>query len=202
MTNVEVETSQKAVKRMHLPTVDRSIRDENVNALLRRWKLACSDSIDDPRVMNRWFPAQRELFSLLSVLSESQVHQLGDCGVPLFSLRLPSVANEAIFASSTPVTGFEAECHEEAFMALVTRLDGLRTSFTQAATLFDLTSGQANMISRHSPRELHSLAGDPAVLLIPAAADEYFIHAGMSEMTARERTVLAATTRRVRNNAA
>ncbi|WP_240523426.1 hypothetical protein [Polaromonas sp. AER18D-145] len=181
---------------MHLPTVERSILDENTFALMRRWKAATVDPIDDPRIMNRWFPGQRELFRILSVLTKEQVVDLADCRMPLFSLRLPVVSSDGVFRKALPSSNFEAECLEEAALALVTRLDALRTSHTQGRILYDLNSAQANFFSRHSPRELYAVATDPAVGLIPASTDEFFTIAAMSKLTSRERTVLAATTRR------
>lgn len=182
----------------HLPTVDKGIREENLHALVRRWKLAQQDVMDDAKLMQRWFPAQRELFHILSVLPLEKVRELADCGTPLFNLRLPMGLNDAMLKQAEPSNKFEAEAHEEAFMSLVARLDGLRTSPNSFSTLYDMSPPQANYIGRHSARELHCIAGDSAVTLIPAVADEYFQIAGTSEMTARERTVLSCTTRRHR----
>lgn len=197
-SNLELAGKKNRPQKMYLPTVERSILDENTFALVRRWRVATSDSIKDPRVMNRWFPGQRELFNILSVLNEDQVVHLADCGLPLFSLRLPSVANDGVFRRRSPSSAFEVECLEESALALITRLDALRTSHTQGCVLFDLNSAQANFISRHSPRELHAIASDHAVGLIPASTDEFFTLAAMSTLTLRELTVLAATTRRTR----
>ena len=183
---------------MYLPTVDRSIQDENKSALLRRWAFASTDLANDIRICQQWFPGQRALLEVLSVLNEEQVHDLADCGLPLFSVRPPIAAQNDAFESHRPKDAFQAEAIEEVFMALISRLDSLRTSPTQAAMLFDLPSAQASLISRHSPRELHVIATDPAVVLLPTVADEYFLIAATTPMTFRERTVLAGTARRKR----
>lgn len=186
------------VKRMYLPIVDRSIRDENKNALLRRWSFASSELANDIRVCQQWFPGQRALLEVLTVLSEDEVVELADCGLPLFSIRTPMAAQNGVFESHKPKDAFQAEAVEEVFMALMSRLDSLRTSPTQASMLYDLQAAQASLISRHSPRELHVIATDPAVVLLPAVADEYFLIASTTPMTFRERTVLAGTARRKR----
>lgn len=186
------------VKRMYLPTVDRSIRDENKSAILRRWAFSCTESANDNRVVQQYFPGQRTLLEVLSVLSEEQVHELADCGLPLFSVRTPMAAQNGIFDVHKPKDSFQAEAIEEVFMALISRLDSLRTSPTQAAMLYDLQSAQASLISRHSPRELHAIASDPAVVLLPTVADDYFLIASTTSMTFRERTVLAGAARRKR----
>lgn len=183
---------------MYLPTVDRSIRDENRSALLRRWYFVASDLANDNRICQQWFPGQRTLLEVLSVLSKEEVFELAECGLPLFSIRTPMVAQNDVFETHEPKNAFQAEAIEEVFMALISRLDGLRTSHTQAVMLYDLQPAQASLISRHSPRELHAIATDPAVLLLPTVADEYFVIASTSHMTFRERTVLAGTVRRKR----
>ena len=185
-------------KCMYLPTVDRSIRDENKCALLRRWSFATSELANDNRVCQQWFPGQRTLLEVLSVLSKEEVIELADCGLPLFSIRTPMAAQNGVFESHKPKDAFQAEAIEEVFMALISRLDSLRTSHTQAVMLYDLQPAQASLISRHSPRELHVIATDPAVVLLPTGADEYFVIASASPMTFRERTVLAGTARRKR----
>ena len=186
------------IKRMYLPTVDRSIRDENRSALLRRWAFSCTELANDLRVCQQWFPGQRTLLEVLSVLCEEQVNELADCGLPLFSVRTPMAAQNGCFETHKPKDSFQAEAIEEVFMALISRLDSLRTSPTQASMLYDLQSAQASLISRHSPRELHVIATDPAVVLLPTVADEYFMLAATAPMTFRERTVLAGTARRKR----
>jgi hypothetical protein len=188
---METAINPIAAKAMYLPTVDRSIRDENKSALMRRWGFASSELANDIRICQQWFPGQRALFEVLSVVDESKVAEMADCGLPLFSVRTPMTAQNGVFESHKPKDAFQAEAIEEVFMALISRLDSLRTSHTQATMLYDLSSAQASLISRHSPRELHIIATDPAVILLPTVA-------GTTEMTARERTVLAGTARRKR----
>ena len=182
----------------NLPTVDRSIRDENKCALVRRWTFAKSELANDIRVCQQWFPGQRTLLDVLSVLSQEEAIKLADCGLPLFSIRTPIAAQNSEFENHKPKDAFHAEAIEEVFMALISRLDGLRTSHTQAAMLYDLQPTQASFISRHSPRDLHVVAINPSVVLLPNVADEYFVISSASHMTFRERTVLASTSRRKR----
>ena len=188
----------KPPKRMYLPIVDRSIQDENKSALLRRWNFVSTDLANDIRVRQQWFPGQRVLLEMLTVLNEEQVLELADCGLPLFSIRTPIAAQNDSFDAHKPKDAFQAEAIEEVFMALISRLDCLRTSPTQATMLFDLPSAQASLISRHSPRELHMIATDPAVVLLPTVADEYFLIASTTQLTFKERTVLAGTASRKR----
>lgn len=154
--------------------------------------------MEDPKIMQRWFPGQRELCNILSVLTLDQVEDMADCGLPLFNLRLPLGINDSFLKQTVPADAFEAEAHQEVFLALVARLDSLRTSPSSLSMLYDMNSAQANFIGRHSSRELHCLAGDPSVVLVPAVTDEYFVLSAAEKMTARERTVLASTTRRQR----
>lgn len=193
-------TAVHPANKKHLTTVDKGIRDENMHALARRWKLAQSGLMDDSKMMQTWFPGQQDLFDILSVLTHEQVMRIADCSLPLFSLRLPLGMNDCIFKPYVPKDPFEAEAHEEVFLALVSRLDGLRTSPTSLAVLYDMSPSVANFLNRHSARELHAIAGDRAVVLAPLVADEFFMLASAENMTSRERTVLAGTTRRQKTN--
>jgi hypothetical protein len=187
-----------SANQMYLPTVDRSIRDENRHALLRRWRFSQSALADNVRLSQQWFPGQRTVLEVLSVLSEHEVQDLADCGLPLFAVRTPVATPNGSVNSQEPKDALHAEAIEEVFMALMSRLDSLRTSHTQAAMLYDLQASQASLISRHSPRELHAVACDPAVVLLPSVSDEYFLIAATSPMSYRKRTVLACTSRRKR----
>lgn len=171
------------IKRMYLPTVDRSIRDENQSALMRRWVFAGTELANDIRIVQQCFPGQRTLLEVLSVLSEELVSELADCGLPLFSVRTPLAAQDGTFEAHKPQNSFRAEAVEEVFMALISRLDALRTSPTQAAMLYDLQPAQASLIGRHNPRELHAMASDPAVVLLPTVSDDFFLIASTTAMT-------------------
>ena len=185
-------------KMRHLTTVDRGIREENLNALLRRWTHAQQGYMDDAKVMQRWFPGQRELMCILSAISIEQCEELADCSLPLFTLRLPAGLNEACYKPADATSGFEKEAYEEVFIALMTRLDGLRTQPDSMPMLYDMGNTLANSLGRLSTRQLLSLSSDPSVHLAPAVTDEYFVLSAVEKLNGRERTVLASTTRRQR----
>lgn len=172
--------------------------DENRSALLRRWSFTSTDMFNDTRICQQWFPGQRGVLDVLSVMDEAQVHEMADCRLPLFSVRAPIAANDGVFTSHAPQSEFHVEASAEVFMALISRLDALRTSLTQAAMLYDLPTSQVSWISRHSLRELQAVASDPVAVLLPTVADEYFVIAATTPMTLRERTALAGTARRKR----
>jgi hypothetical protein len=188
-------------KMKHLTTVDRAVREENMHALFRRWTYAQQDFSDDAKVMGRWFPAQRELFNILSVVDIDQVEEMADCNLPLFTLRLPIAFNEMVYqapAAFGQPGQFEIDAHEEAFLALTSRLDSFRTDPTSLGHLYDMPAPQAHALGRMSSRQLHVLAGDPSINLVPLVSDEYFVLTATEQLTARQRTVLASTTRRSR----
>lgn len=189
---------------MYLPTVDRSIRDENASACLRRWSFAVDDPGPDAwGQQQQWFPGQRALLEILSVMTRDQVLRIADCGLPLFTIRTPMAAASPALPLEfmSPQDAMHAQATEESFVALLCRLDSLRMSATQAAMLYDMPTAHANFINRHGPHELHSIASDPSVVLLPAVADEYFVLSATSEhLTLRERTVLAGASRRKRLN--
>ncbi len=185
---------------MNLPTVDRSIRDENASAILRRWSYAVNECADEGfSRQQQWFPGQRVLLEILSVMTRDRVLRMADCGLPLFTIRTPMVGSSSALPIQLirPQDEMHAQATQEAFVALMCRLDSLRTSATEAEILYDLPSAHANFINRHGPHELHSLASDPSVVLLPAVADEYFLLSATTQhLTLRERTVLAGAARR------
>ena len=182
---------------MNLPTVDRSIRDENASALLRRWEYALTNPLFDSSACQQWFPGQRPLLELLSVLSKDQVMDIADVGLPLFTVRTPVSSEFSTNRSLVPARDLlQQQAAEEVFIALMCRLDSLRTSVTQAQILYDLPPSHATFINRHGPVELRSIASDPSVVLLPSVAMEYFICASSKRIGSRERTVLACASRR------
>jgi hypothetical protein len=193
-----VEPSIVNTAAMQLPTADRSIRDENKSALLRRWHFAHSEDANDISLCQAWFPGQRMLLDLLAVSSIEEAINLADTGLPLFTPRIPMSLADKVFQSFPPTSAMHAEAIEEVFMAMVSRLDALRASPTQGALLYDLQPNQARLIARHNPRELHTISTDPSMLMIPAVSDEYFLIAGTTDLSFKERTVLAGTSRKKR----
>jgi hypothetical protein len=179
-----------------LPTSNRSIRLENRSALLRRWRFTQSGQLLDPSREQYLFPEQRDLLRMLEVMSEAEVVQLADCGTPLFQiqLRLTDFSLEACAKRSTTDL-LEEESRQESFLALAARLDSVRTSFQQACLLFNLSHNEAAWISRFCPQELHLLARDPAMVLVPAVNPAYFIASATRKLTSVERTVLGSVAR-------
>ncbi len=183
-------------KLKNLSVVDRSIRDENRMAILRRREFAARQIVNENKIVEQCFPSQRALLELLCVLDEEQALELADCALPLFTIRLPFAEHANPKIQSQTQEGVASPSAEEVAMALLSRLDSLRSAHVQAAMLYDLNSAQAAFIGRHTPRELNHIAKDPAVVLLPTVSDEYFQIAATTKMTTRERTVLAGTSRR------
>lgn len=180
-----------------LPTLSRSVRHENRSALLRRWRLKQDGRLEDPRVVNRWFPGQRGLLELLDVLSLEEVERLADCGAPLFAVPLRCTEFSLGACASYSLTdAFEQECVEESFLALSARLDSVRTCMQQGCLIFNLTYAEAAWLSSFCPQELHLLARDPSMVLTAAASSEYFIAAATRSLTTVERTLLGSVSNR------
>lgn len=192
-----VEERLTGPKYQRMSTLDRCVLEENTQLLVRRWKYIRSGSLNDPREVARFFPGQRHLLDILSVVNEEKLIEIADASIPLFGLKLPPANIPNRFTKTNP-TALERDTTSENFIALLVRLDGIRTSSAQAAVLYDLSPQQVNLIQHCTPSQLQSLADDPQVGLYPLASDQYFELAGLTEMTTQERTVLAATTRRNR----
>lgn len=184
-------------KTRHMPTADRSVRMENRTALLRRWRLVRSGALDDPRLVNRWFPGQRDLLDLLDVLGQEEVEQLADCGTPLFGPQLRCTEyNLEACASYSIANGLEADSVQESFLALSARLDSVRTSLQQACLIFNLATSEANWLQKYCPQELQLLSRDPSMVLTMAVSKDYFTAAATRSLTAVEKTVLSSVSRR------
>lgn len=190
-----INTNSEKIR--HLPTPDRSVRLENRSALLRRWRLKQSGALDDPRLLNRWFPGQRDLLDMLDALTREEVEQIADCGTPLFGLQLrcTDFSLDACATYSVSDT-LEQESVQESFLALSARLDSVRTSMQQACLIFKLTHSEAGWLQRFCPQELQLLARDPSMVLTCMGSTEYFIAAAMRLLTPVERTVLGSTSSR------
>lgn len=186
---------EEPLRKRFMSTIDRAIADENAELLLRRWKIAGDDSNRHPSIVNRWFPDQRDLFELLSVMSEEQVLDMADCKTPLFNFRLPVGLTDLHFVPVHPKDPFEMECFLECYTAALTRLDAIRVSVGEACCVYGLTQTEANFIARFTTGELKNLMADQRVAVAPSPSNEYFLLAGMTPMTKKDRTVLAATSR-------
>jgi hypothetical protein len=180
-----------------LPTSARSIRLENSSLLKRRWRLMQTGELDDPKVMNRLFPGQRQLLEILGVLTEDEVGRLADCGTPLYGLQFRCTEYSLQACADYPLRdSLDIAAASESFLALAARLDAIRTSVQQACLIFNMTGNQASWLSRFCPQELHLLARDPSMVLTPVASTEYFRAAATRSLTSVERTVLGSISRR------
>lgn len=181
----------------HLPTSARSIRFENSSLLKRRWRIMQTGGLDDPKVINRLFPGQRQLLDILSVLTEHEVDGLADCGTTLFGLQFRCTEYSLQACADYPLRDrLDIESASESFLALAARLDAIRTSVQQACLVFNMTGNQASWLSRFCPQELHLLARDPSMVLTLVASTEYFMAAATRSLTNVERTVLGSISRR------
>ena len=175
------------------PIIERSIRAENEDFLLRRWRIATTLELDWRRSASQLFPNQRRLLELLAVLSEDQVRGLAKTSNPLFMVLLPSGSD--YLATKFPDEYLFQEAVKENTRALVTRLDCLRFDWTESKVRFDLANSQANFLCKYAVAELEVLALDPSVKVVPAVADAYFEVVALSDLDARQKTLLAATNR-------
>jgi hypothetical protein len=184
---------------LHLPTYERAIRAENLKALARRWHIARSPELVDPRVIARWFPGQRNLLELLAVLSEDEVIRLADCAYPLFSMMIHTGLLPTTSASLVQPGEFEAANRQEAFMALSVRVDSIKTSFDEACVLFDLSMSEAVHVRRFGPHELWDISANPGLVMFPVASDPYFEAVATRDLTASQKTQLMVMSRRSKN---
>lgn len=177
--------------------IQRSVIHENRAALMRRWRLMRSGALEDPRLVSRWFPRQRELLDLLDCLAEEEVERLAHVGHPLFglSLRCTEFSLDACAAFST-TDALERDSVQESFLALASRLDATRSNKTKACSLFNMTATEADWLQRFCPLELHNLARDPSMVLAPIASAEYFMVSASKATSYAARTLLATVSRR------
>lgn len=181
-----------------LTSMDRDIYEENRQLLERRWQLATSDALDSVKDLERFFPGQRELLDVLSVMDLEQVRVMADCGTPLFKINLPATPVDVPYAAPEgKLDPIEEDCARETFIALLGRLDALRQGPVLARQVFDLSSSQSRYLERRSPREMQAMAHDPNLTLRPAVNMEYFYVAATHDLTTRDRTALSMTARRL-----
>lgn len=129
----------------------REVRLENAAALSRRAELAQEGMLEQqrPSTLQRFFPGQRELLEVLAVASAEEQHRMANCSTPLFALRFRCTS----FRLDLPgVRGWtdslEGASIQETFMALVARLDVVRTGLEQARIVYGMTSEEANWLSK------------------------------------------------------
>jgi hypothetical protein len=172
---------------------------ENTSALMRRWNLLQSGALDDPRVVNRWFPGQRDILEILQVLTLPEVERIADCGVPLFGLQLRCTDFVLDAYAARQVTDpMEQGAVQESFIALMARLDCVRTCFQQACLTFNLTYAEAAWLQRFCAHELQALAHDPSLQLTPLVSTEFFVASATRTFTSVQRSVLGCVSRRAR----
>jgi hypothetical protein len=193
---VEVLSAISEHTRQLLP-IQRSVLHENRAALLRRWRLVRAGALEDPRLISRWFPRQRELLDLLDCLSEEEVETMAHVGHPLFgvSLRCTDFSLDACAAFSTS-DALERDSVQESFLALGSRLDAARCDKTKACSTFNMTAAEADWLQRFCPLELHNLARDPSMVLAPIASAEYFMVVATKKLSYTARTLMAIVSRR------
>jgi hypothetical protein len=181
-----------------LTSMDRDIFEENRQLLERRWQLATTDALDNIKDLERFFPGQRELLDILSVMDLEQVRVMADCGTPLFKINLPATPVDVPYtAPEGKLDQTEEDCANEMFIALLGRLDALRQGGVLARQVFDLSNPQSRFLERRSPREMLAMARDPNLTLRPAVNIDYFYVAATHDLTTRDRTALSMTTRRL-----
>ncbi|MEJ8838117.1 hypothetical protein [Ramlibacter sp. AN1133] len=180
----------------HLQVWNRSVRLENLNALMRRWRLAHSGALDNMRLTERLFPGQRDVLDLLAVCSVDEVTQMAECATPLFGLRLRCTEFKLTGPNAQQVDAIEVESFEESFVALSARLDAVRTDLEQARIVYSLTKAEALWLSRYCPHELYALARDPSMVLAQVVHWDYFVACVTRSLSREQRTLFSAVSRR------
>lgn len=182
----------------------RAVRLENLTALVRRWRFARSSAFDGMRSgeVEQRFPGQRDLLDLLAVCTQEEVERMADCATPLFTLRLRctpfKLSAYEVHGWSDPL---EAESVQEAFLALSSRLDVIRTHLEQARIAYGMSTAEVNWLSRFSTHELYALAHDPSMVLSQAVRAGYFLVNMSRELDRHQRTRFSAVSRLVRTAA-
>jgi len=195
-----VQMEQAAHGSLHVPTYERAVRAENVKAMIRRWRISQSSELVDPRVIARWFPGQRNLLELLAVLDEEEVMKLADCSLPLFSLLIHPGLMPSTSAPLIQPGEFEAANRHEAFMALASRVDSIKTSFAEGCVLYDLALPDAVHIRRFGPHELWDIAANPGLVMFPVASDHYFEVAATRDLSSTQKSQLMTMSKRSKNS--
>lgn len=185
---------------LHIPTYERAVRAENVKAMVRRWRISQSSEFVDPRVIARWFPGQRNLLELLAVLAEEEVIKLADCSLPLFSLSIHPGLLPSTSAPLVQPGEFEAANRHETFLALASRVDSIKTSFSEGCVLYDLALTEAVHIRRFGTHELWDIAANPGLVMFPVASDQYFEVAATRALSSSQKTQLMTMSKRSKNS--
>lgn len=178
----------------HLQVWNRSVRLENLQALMRRWRLVQTGALDEVRCTGPLFPGQRDLLDFLAVATEAEILRIADCAIPLFGVNLRHAQRE-LGHFGEPPGALQLESGEESFLALAARQDAVRTNTVQARIAFGLTRAEAMWLSRFCPHELYALARDPAMVLRQAVHWDYFVAAAAGRLNRSQRTLFSAVCR-------
>lgn len=162
-----------------LRPLERGVYMENQAALRRRWHVAQKLGQLDDRVINRFFPGQRQLLECLSVLDESEVNQVARCSVPLFAVSIICNMGDIAFTrdSDEPKDALERENFHEMLTALSARLCAVHQGAEQAQVTYHLSRQQAAHLTQFTVHQLKWLALQPDAVLRPLAKIEYFMTA-------------------------
>lgn len=165
-----------------LRPLERGVWLENLAAVKRRWRIAQQLDRYDDRVLNRFFPGQRNLLECLSVLDEKEVDRVARCSVPLFAASIICSASDVAISRSDeePKDPIERDNFHEVVTALSARLVAVHQSRQQAEVTYHLTRQQAAHLSQFAVQQLKWLALQPDAVLRPLAKIEYFMAAAFS----------------------
>lgn len=179
-----------------LPNYVRSIRTENLKAMVRRWDLARRTELIDPRVLSRWFPGQRGLLEMLAVMTEQEVVRIAASNSPIFTLTLHAGLSPATSATLLQPGEFEAANRHEAFLALMTRRESVIENADQAIVQYDLSTADTKVLAKYESHELWDLSANPALVMQPVASDQWFMVAAMRDLTVAQRTLYLGMSKR------
>lgn len=188
-----------------LPLEARAVVQENVRMLTRRWQIANDPwhpANTSPRAMDEFFPGQRRLFEVLSLITLEKAQEIARTKSPLFHLPVTrAISGDSINFQSTltpPQPGNDAERYDEVLDAITTRLDQLRLNRVLAQQTYSITEQEASFLSRHCSSELRALAADQNSVLRVAASDQFFIYAAFTQdVDWRTRTQFSRSSRAV-----
>ena len=68
---------------------NRSVRLENLQTLMLRWRLVQTGAMDGVRCTEHLLPGQANPLDFLTVAAPAEVQRIADCAIPLFGMNLP-----------------------------------------------------------------------------------------------------------------
>lgn len=176
--------------------LSRTVLTENERLLERRWRIAQADPFEFDKDAEYWFPGQRTLFNILSVISLERVQEIAKCRRALFQVRLPVDFKGLPVKLPKPDNELARESIDEILVALLDRRHALCSSPDEGRVVYELTGGQAALLLRLTTVELQDLAADLYLKMEAAVNNEFFYLVADQSFTLSETSVLGTTMRK------